>query len=237
MSMHSIKHSLPCCRFGPYCAAHCAHYVSRIITSAYSSFYVYKLSCSHSFNVLSVSSHVLVVRLSLVLLCCLLSAVCCLLFPPSFTLLSPLHFSILLRMSSPLSPPVLIISLALDLVSSFIPALSTSQLHSLCNCSRSIYLVSSLSSLSFYVYIPTVCKLSNVLKPHPFAIPSRHQDRIWQSNIPYHISITFCTIFHNIRKLTSFSCRVAENSRSPLQPLDVILSTGAFFDPKNGTPI
>ena len=61
-----------------------------------------------------------------------------------------------------------------------------------------------------------------LVKPHPFVIPSRHQDRIWQSNTPYHISITLCTIFHNIRNLKSFSCRVAENSRS----------TGAFFDPK-----
>lgn len=57
--------------------------------------------------------------------------------------------------------------------------------------------------------------LPPLVKPHPFAIPSRHQDRIWQSNTPYHISITLCTIFHNIRNLKSFSCRVAENSRSP----------------------
>lgn len=85
---------------------------------------------------------------------------------------------------------------------------------------------------TFFMDSSSLLCLPPLLKPHPFAIPSRHQDRIWQSNTPYHISITLCTIFHNIRNLKSFSCRVAENSRSPLQPLDVILSTGAFFDPK-----
>ena len=54
---------------------------------------------------------------------------------------------------------------------------------------------------TFFMDSSSLLCLPPLVKPHPFAILSRHQDRIWQSNTPYHISITLCTIFHNIRNL------------------------------------